>query len=988
MAKFCGKCGQRLDASTGLCPTCEAKKMPRHITEKKSQYKNKCTKITCKKIITNFLKILVVLLLLGIFIIGGIGLLVYYKKIDIPQFSYILERSGIRKQINIDTDPQSDNYIPDEESIAFDKQTNLFYANNEILVIFSNTATEEEKKKVITYLDGNIVGTIPEINMYQIKLNKQHSKENLISISNEIMQEFDVVMYATYDGAAIHYDEQYIPNDPWNRDVTKSDWEDNTIDGSNWWMEAVNVPETWDYIDRLQEIKIGICDSSFDIGHEDLKNKVLFPNEILKGRNDVTPWWMEKNRKALGDIEDQENYHGTLVAGIIGAEGNNKKGITGIVRDSTILLAPLYRSDNMNAYIAWDSSIYANLAYLVQAGAKIVNYSQGKTNFLEENKNHESYSKEILDREGNLASLAISQLITSGYDDFIVVQSAGNGTGDTGKALDAIQNGWFASITDESMTGSQDITIDHIRSHVIIVGAVKQNAYGFEYASFSNYGSQVDICAPGVNIYSTTPGDVFYQFQFSGGYDYASGTSMSAPIVAGVCALTWSANPSLTSEQVKSIVCNNSNTEITLNIDNINYSYNMVDAGLSVKAALQYANEETGSMDQEFTDIQPKTEEYKVDIPSDAVEFKGHHYYIYNNDVAVGWNEAQVYCAKKGGYLATITSAEEDAFLYSYAVNSGYTSVMFGLSDQNELDNWEWVTGEKLSYENWHVGEPNHQNGNEHYGMYYEAFTDGKWNDGNGMDGPFICEWGDNNIDDTVGSKGQEINASQESIDEKILHIRSVYQDIVTAMQDNTYSRIDFTEALRGYSDGENVRCIIKPSQSEKELYTKYYYYEGSDLIFAYYEGLDAHRFYFDHDKLIRWRYSGDASNPDSAVNYEEETEELINWQEQVYAEAMKTKEIINRLYETGFILEGSDSRIVDSSELDGLTVEQCSLAKNEIYARRGYIFKSDEIKNYFSQFSWYEPSIYPEDFEDSVFNEYEIYNRDLIINYEGGFDS
>lgn len=228
----------------------------------------------------------------------------------------------------------------------------------------------------------------------------------------------------------------------------------------------------------------------------------------------------------------------------------------------------------------------------------------------------------------------------------------------------------------------------------------------------------------------------------------------------------------------------------------------------------------------------------------------------------------------------------------------------------------------------------------------------------------------------------------QESIDEKILHIRSVYQDIVTAMQDNTYSRIDFTEALRGYSDGENVRCIIKPSQSEKELYTKYYYYEGSDLIFAYYEGLDAHRFYFDHDKLIRWRYSGDASNPDSAVNYEEETEELINWQEQVYAEAMKTKEIINRLYETGFILEGSDSRIVDSSELDGLTVEQCSLAKNEIYARRGYIFKSDEIKNYFSQFSWYEPSIYPEDFEDSVFNEYEIYNRDLIINYEGGFDS
>ena len=223
----------------------------------------------------------------------------------------------------------------------------------------------------------------------------------------------------------------------------------------------------------------------------------------------------------------------------------------------------------------------------------------------------------------------------------------------------------------------------------------------------------------------------------------------------------------------------------------------------------------------------------------------------------------------------------------------------------------------------------------------------------------------------------------QESIDEKISHIRSVYQDIVTSMQENAYSRIDFTEALSGYSDGENVRCIIKPSQSEKELYKKYYYYEGNNLIFAYYEGVDAHRFYFDDNKLIRWRYSSDASIPDSAVNYEEETEELINWQEQVYADAMKAKEIVNRLYENGYILEGSDCRIMDSSELDGLTAEQCNLAKSEIYARHGYIFESDEIRNYFSQFSWYNPSIYPEDFKDSLFNEYEIYNRDLVINYE-----
>ena len=128
-------------------------------------------------------------------------------------------------------------------------------------------------------------------------------------------------------------------------------------------------------------------------------------------------------------------------------------------------------------------------------------------------------------------------------------------------------------------------------------------------------------------------------------------------------------------------------------------------------------------------------------VPADAVEFNGHYYYIYNSDMANDWNNAQVYCEKKGGYLATITSREEDSFVYSYLVDSGYGSALFGLSDQDELDNWKWVTGEAYSYQNWESGEPNHQGGNEHYGMYYDGFTDGKWNDGDGVNVPFICEW-------------------------------------------------------------------------------------------------------------------------------------------------------------------------------------------------------------------------------------------------------
>lgn len=146
-------------------------------------------------------------------------------------------------------------------------------------------------------------------------------------------------------------------------------------------------------------------------------------------------------------------------------------------------------------------------------------------------------------------------------------------------------------------------------------------------------------------------------------------------------------------------------------------------------------------------DKTPPTISDTTKVPADAVEFNGHYYYLYNLDTVTTWEEAKEYCESQGGYLATITSAEEDAFLYSYLTDAGYSSAMFGLTDQEQPDNWYWVTGEKLSYQNWRSGEPNHQGGYEHYGMYYKKNTDGTWNDGSGKGGPFICEWGEYQVD-------------------------------------------------------------------------------------------------------------------------------------------------------------------------------------------------------------------------------------------------
>ncbi|MDO4328918.1 MAG: YARHG domain-containing protein [Lachnospiraceae bacterium] len=86
----------------------------------------------------------------------------------------------------------------------------------------------------------------------------------------------------------------------------------------------------------------------------------------------------------------------------------------------------------------------------------------------------------------------------------------------------------------------------------------------------------------------------------------------------------------------------------------------------------------------------------------------------------------------------------------------------------------------------------------------------------------------------------------------------------------------------------------------------------------------------------------------------------------------------------SGFILPESDSRYYTEAELVSLSKSQLRLARNELYARRGRKFNSEDLNAYFNQFDWYSPTIEPEDFnDDSMFNKYEKANRDLIKSME-----
>lgn len=147
----------------------------------------------------------------------------------------------------------------------------------------------------------------------------------------------------------------------------------------------------------------------------------------------------------------------------------------------------------------------------------------------------------------------------------------------------------------------------------------------------------------------------------------------------------------------------------------------------------------------------------EIDVPDNAVEFNGHYYYIYDfaglsPDESNTWENAFGYCEGVNGYLATVTSQEENDFLFSYMKQEGYSSAYFGFSDSTNEGTWTWCNGEQSSYTNWHSNEPNGENSNEDYALFYYKYSDGTWNDGDfgnrtaNSGTAFICEWGEYEI--------------------------------------------------------------------------------------------------------------------------------------------------------------------------------------------------------------------------------------------------
>jgi len=224
-------------------------------------------------------------------------------------------------------------------------------------------------------------------------------------------------------------------------------------------LTAIRAPQGWDVSTGSPAVTIAILDSGVDMSHPEMVGKVVQGYDFVN--NDNNP---------------QDDYgHGTHVAGIAAARGNNGLGIAGVSWGAQIMPVKVLNSFGQGSF----SNVAAGIIWATDHSAQIINMSLGGSN----------YSQILQDAVDYAARRNV-----------LLVASSGN-------------------------TNSNFILYPARLPQVIAVAATNANN---QHASFSNYGAEIDIAAPGDNILSLWLG---------GGYSTFSGTSMATAYVSGLAAV-------------------------------------------------------------------------------------------------------------------------------------------------------------------------------------------------------------------------------------------------------------------------------------------------------------------------------------------------------------------------------------------------------------------------------------------------------------------
>lgn len=337
-----------------------------------------------------------------------------------------------------------------------------------ILFLFLVTTTVEAKPVVVGFKEGIDLMTIEKYSITNYTIHK-----NINAISTDIND--SIYSELKYDAKVL-----YVENDAVVHTEKKVVQPAQEID---WGVYQVHAPQEWNNYNG-SGTKISIVDTGINKKHPDL---------VVSGGVNLI------NNKHSNNWDD-DNGHGTHVAGTIGAL-NNTIGVVGV---------------------AYDSELYAVKVLDSTGNGKVSDLIEGIEWSVENDMDIISLSLSV-----DVYSQALEDACDYAYDsDILLVAAAGNsGDGD----LD-----------------TNDVEYPAKFDSVIAVAAIDSNN---DTPIWSADGNEVELAAPGVSIYST---------YLEKGYEFNSGTSMAAPFVSGVAALAKSKNPTLSAEEIRDLLVSNS----------------------------------------------------------------------------------------------------------------------------------------------------------------------------------------------------------------------------------------------------------------------------------------------------------------------------------------------------------------------------------------------------------------------------------------------
>ena len=339
---------------------------------------------------------------------------------------------------------------------------------------------------------------IPGIDVHRLKILSGSSlPDKLAVLSRDSRVEFAEPNYCLHLAST-------IPNDPYFRFQWAMQNTGQPIAPPAFYLPSgtagadIKASEAWDVFQGTTATIVGVVDTGVDLTHPDLINHIVssgldFPN------ND--------------DVAQDDHGHGTHVAGTIGAEGNNGLGVSGVNWNVQILPIKVFDEGALGK-TSWVAN---GIIYAASHGARVINMSLGGSDVV--------------------VNQTLELAIKYAYDRNVVMVAAAGNDGLAGVWYPAAYNPYVlaAAATDQN---DQRVTLDST-----------DGLFG------SNYGPEVDVAAPGIDILSTW-GIGLYKRGHPGfqGYVYNWGTSSSTAFVSGLAALLISFQPELSNSDVMAII--------------------------------------------------------------------------------------------------------------------------------------------------------------------------------------------------------------------------------------------------------------------------------------------------------------------------------------------------------------------------------------------------------------------------------------------------